>query len=475
MLSYTAIVVVLIIPTVFAFTVSHLYNQRYDAIITNVSDANTIMRIAKEEISIELWDIVAGTISLENGKYQEMLNEISSGIDRLMLRTATENNRQRLEVAKRTFLSLEKRISALEKQITEGSRVSSNEKVLDEIRDIASLLSEVLQEFIVEEIESASQTNGAIQTLAMWLTVIQVIIFLIVISVSIINIFSIYISIEDPITQMKNLSTQIASGNLSARLSSPSLMEFNTLAENLNTMAVKIDDLIKENIEEQKNLQKAEMKALQAQISPHFLYNTFDTIIWLAEEEKIDEVVKVTRAFSDFLRISLSRGHEWITVQQEVDHVRNYLTVQKIRYAEILNYEIEVDENLNEYMMLKLSLQPLIENAIYHGIKNKRGRGHLKLCAGFSDKNKSRIRFSVSDDGAGFTEERMEQVIAELKKNMRSAETLTSVYGLYNVNNRLILYFNNETDGLHIESEKNKGTEVWFEVPAQLKLEESNV
>ena len=143
---------------------------------------------------------------------------------------------------------------------------------------------------------------------------------------------------------MENLSTKVAHGDLTARIDIPHVNELDTLAENLNTMAGQIDLLIKKNMEEQKNFQKAEMKALQAQITPHFLYNTFDTIVWLAEEEHTEEVVKITKAFSDFLRISLSRGHEWITIDQELDHIRNYLTIQKIRYADILNYTIDADE-----------------------------------------------------------------------------------------------------------------------------------
>ena len=164
-------------------------------------------------------------------------------------------------------------------------------------------------------------------------------------------------------------------------------------------MAGKIDDLIKQNIEEQKNLQKAEMKTLQAQITPHFLYNTFDTIIWLAEEEQMDDVIKVTQAFSEFLRISLSRGHEWITVGQELEHVRNYLTIQKIRYSVILQYSIEVQDGLENLKMLKLSLQPLVENAIYHGIKNKRGRGHIKVTASFSDEKKTSMGLAFLQTG----------------------------------------------------------------------------
>jgi two-component system sensor histidine kinase YesM len=177
--------------------------------------------------------------------------------------------------------------------------------------------------------------------------------------------------IRIPITKMEKFSTELAAGNLQAQISTPEIMEFSHLVENLNSMALQIDRLMKQNIEESINLQKEEMAKLQAQITPHFLYNTFDTIIWLAEAKKTDEVIEITRAFSNFMRISLSRGHDWITIEQEIEHVKNYLTIQKVRYGDILNYEFFVDERINNFMILKLSLQPLIENAIYHGIKNK--------------------------------------------------------------------------------------------------------
>jgi two-component system sensor histidine kinase YesM len=221
-------------------------------------------------------------------------------------------------------------------------------------------------------------------------------------------------------------------------------------------------------LEEQKNFQKAEMKALQAQITPHFLYNTFDTIVWLAEEEKTDEVVKITKAFSDFLRISLSRGHEWITIAQELDHIKNYLTIQKIRYADILNYKIEADERVLNQKMIKLVLQPLVENAIYHGIKNKRGRGELCVTVGYADSEKTKILFEVRDNGAGFTEERLAQVRAELLSGDENSEKLTSVYGLYNVNKKLRLYYGQKTEGLKIESESGKGSRISFVIPGEV-------
>lgn len=478
-LSYIFIIVIMILPTIYSISVSKIHSKQYDHIITNVSDANRINKIVKSDISDELWDIVAGKKEFKNGSQYKILQSINNGISKMMGSTSDEKNRQLLEVASRAESTLESYVNLLGVQISNDAPVAETEKTLDEIRSVAALMSDILQDFIVAEIESASETNESIKNSSITLTVIQLIITVLVIGIAIYGLISLSENIRKPIYDMKVLSSRIADGDLSARVKLPNVEELNPLAENLNTMAGKINILINENIQEQKNLQKAEMKALQAQITPHFLYNTFDTIIWLAESEQIDDVVKITRAFSDFLRISLSKGHEWITVDQELEHVRNYLTIQKIRYADILNYSIVADTGISNYQMLKLVLQPLVENAIYHGIKNKRGRGHIKLTARFSEETNNNakelfIKFSVEDDGIGFTPEKLRQVTEELCKNT-DTETLSSVYGLYNVNKRLILYYNNQTDGLHIQSTYEKGTCVSFTVPCILQQETNNV
>ena len=338
-----------------------------------------------------------------------------------------------------------------------------------------------MQDFIVAEIESASRTNQSLRRTSIILAIIQIIITIFAIIISINSFISVSGAIQKPIADMEKLSSKVANGDLMARIDIPHVKELDTLAGNLNTMTEQIDVLIKKNMEEQKNFQKAEMKALQAQITPHFLYNTFDTIVWLAEEEHTDEVVKITKAFSDFLRISLSRGHEWITIAQELDHIKNYLTIQKIRYADILNYKIEADEPLMELKMIKLVLQPLVENAIYHGIKNKRGRGELKVSAHYKDETRMVVQFCVEDNGAGFTQERLEQVRNELRTGNEDSEKLTSVYGLYNVNKKLKLYYGERTQGLVIESEAGKGSKISFIIPADgnkadnLNMEADNV
>ncbi len=483
--SYILIIFLMLIPTAYSVIVSRMHTMQYDKIITNVSRANRLSQIVKVNVSDEIWDIVAGKTDFSEGKQYAILRQIRSGISDIMNSTTNEKNKQLLVVASRTESTLENYVNMLGDQITNNASVAQNEKIMEEIRGVCSLLYDILQNFIVSEIESAADTNESIKRASVNLTIMQGAIGLIIIIISIYAFTSVSENIRRPIHDMEVLSSRIANGDLDARAGQPHVEELDHLAGNLNTMAGKIKELIAENVREQQNLQKAEMKTLQAQITPHFLYNTFDTIIWLAESGQTDEVIEITRAFSDFFRISLSKGHEWITVSQELDHVRNYLKIQKIRYENILSYEFDVDEGIDDFPVLKLVLQPLVENAIYHGIKNKRGRGKITVSAhlhydgtencGFIDGTEpSHIEFSVADNGIGFTPERLQQVLDELNRKT-DIENLKSVYGLYNVNKRLTLYYD-ESVSLNIQSEYGKGTRVSFIVPADVNLSgEKNV
>ena len=140
-------------------------------------------------------------------------------------------------------------------------------------------------------------------------------------------------------------------------------------------IGILVDDIWKK----QENLRIIENRLLQEQINPHFLYNTLDAIVWLAEENKSAEVVKMVTSLSDFFRTTLSKGHDYITVKEERTHIESYLEIQQFRYQDILDYEIQMDEEIYGYIIPKLTLQPLVENALYHGIKNKRGKGKILI------------------------------------------------------------------------------------------------
>lgn len=465
LVTYIFLLFITLIPSVYSVLVFQIHTARYNQIISNVSRANKISSIARDEIPAELWNIICGKKEIEDGDQYKMSDEIITGLTLMLLKTKNNESRGKLEVATRANTTLRRNIDMLIINMKNGSTVTQNEAALDEIRTITALFSDLMQEFIVTEIESANETNRSLKNTSIILTVIQVIITVLAVLASINSFITVSGAIQKPISDMEKLSTKVSNGDLTARIDIPHVNELDTLASNLNTMTEQIDVLIKKNMEEQKNFQKAEMKALQAQITPHFLYNTFDTIVWLAEEEHTEEVVKITKAFSDFLRISLSRGHEWITIDQELDHIRNYLTIQKIRYADILNYNIDADESLMNFKIIKLVLQPLVENAIYHGIKNKRGRGELTVSVHYTNESHTAIQFSVEDNGAGFTEERLGQVRNELRTGAQDSEKLSSVYGLYNVNKKLKLYYGEKTNGLIIESEAGKGSKISFTIP----------
>ncbi len=433
-------------------------------IITNVSRANRLNQIVKADISNEIWDIVAGKKAFSSGRQYEILDTITKTINEMMDTTQDENNRQVLIVATRTLRTLERYVDQLGRQIISNSSVAENETVLEDIRGICSLLYDILQDFIVTEIESAAITNERIKNAnrnAMTFlisTLVMVTFFALYTFIFILN------AIRRPIRDMQDLSTRIAQGDLEARTELAPIEELKGLSDNLNQMAGEIQNLIDQNTQEQKNLQKAEMKTLQAQITPHFLYNTFDTIIWLAESEEYEKVIEITRAFSDYFRISLSKGHEWITFENEFHHVQNYLKIQKIRYRDILDYTLDFDESLKTSRVLKLILQPLVENAIYHGIKNKRGRGMITVTARKVEKDEIPCAWCcVEDNGMGFTPERLQQVLEELSKT-EDNETLSATYGLYNVNKRLTLYYDTSVT-LSIESEFRKGSKVSFTIP----------
>ncbi|MBO7638086.1 MAG: histidine kinase, partial [Treponema sp.] len=281
LLTYILLLFITLIPSIYSVVVFQFHTKQYSQIIKNVSSANKISSIAKNDIPSELWNIICGKKEIDDGSQNIMLDEISSGLSLMLLTNKNDESLGKLEVANRAYTTLRRNVDILIQQMRGGSLVTQNEATLDEIRTITSLFSDIMMDFIETEIEFANQTNQSLRNTSITLTVIQVLITVLAVLISLSSFISVSSAIQKPISDMEKLSTKVANGNLTARTEIPNVRELDTLAENLNTMTAQIDLLIKKNMEEQKNFQKAEMKALQAQITPHFLYNTFDTIVWL--------------------------------------------------------------------------------------------------------------------------------------------------------------------------------------------------
>lgn len=458
--SYMIIIVMMLIPAIVSMAFMSMQSMRYDQLIRNVSDANELNSIVKNEITDEIWEVVAGRKTFAAGRQYEILDDVNTRLELLLATVPDTEGSNQLILASRSLDTLTSYVDILGDQISRKAPVSDNMIILEEIRGVVALVQDVLQEYVVIEIESAASTNEMIRSTTRVMVLVEIGIVLAVFLFSLIAQSSVSRNIRHPLEKLQQLAIQIADGDLEARAEIGDVEEIKSLTESLNRMAGKIKALIALNIQEQKNLQKSEMKALQAQITPHFLYNTLDAIIWMAVAGRKDEVVDITKALSNFFRITLSKGRDWIRVCDEVDHVSSYLTIQQIRYRDILEYTIDVDRSLNEFFILKLLLQPLVENAIYHGIKGRRAKGNIIVSGWFED---DLMCFCVEDNGVGMDENRLERVRSMLKTDYKP-DSESGGYGIYNVNKRLQLYYGREST-LLVESSPDSGTQVMFKVP----------
>ncbi|CAH1192810.1 hypothetical protein PAECIP111891_00445 [Paenibacillus allorhizoplanae] len=268
-----------------------------------------------------------------------------------------------------------------------------------------------------------------------------------------------------PVRILKNKMQLAASGFLEAKVVLTGTDEISDLGNSFNIMIGKIRMLLDQSIKEQQEIKKSELRALQAQINPHFLYNTLDSILWLAQSEKKDQVVQMVMALSKLFRISLSKGKDWITFEKEIEHLQSYLTIQQMRYRDILDYEIAIDSSLHSLLILKMTLQPIVENALYHGLKNKRGKGLIRIIAKIEDEDNFLI--VVEDNGKGITEDRLQQLRKDLMEPHTPKETGNEVsggFGLHNVHRRIRLYYG-EAYGVQVDSIEGEGTIVSIRIP----------
>ena len=234
--------------------------------------------------------------------------------------------------------------------------------------------------------------------------------------------------------------------------------EIGSLTKSFNVMTHRIAELMEQNIHEQEEKRKSELKALQSQINPHFLYNTLDSIIWMAEGKKNEEVVLMTASLARLLRQSISNADELVSVGQEAEYARSYLTIQKMRYKDKLEFQIDISPAISGVKIIKLVLQPIIENAIYHGLKYKESKGFL-IVRGYLEGKKAVLE--VEDNGVGMDEETLSHIFEKHKVNYHS-----NGVGVYNVQKRLKLYYGEEY-GIVYKSRKNEGTRAVITIPME--------
>ena len=281
----------------------------------------------------------------------------------------------------------------------------------------------------------------------------------IIASIAYVLAFWLSTSITGRISQLINKMRNIQSGNLSPINRSIDKDEIGELIENYNYMLSQIKLLLEEQYTMGQEVKNSELKVLQAQINPHFLYNTLDMVVCLSQENKYTEIESSVKALAKFYKLSLSKGKELVRIEDELFHVSFFIDIQNIRFNNKINFIIDIDEYIQDFEILKITLQPIVENAIIHGIQGKESKEGTIVISGSLENGE--ILLWVNDDGIGIPEDRLDMITRGAIGNSSG-----SSYGIKNINERLKLFYG-EKYGLSYKSEYGRGTTVEIRIPAK--------
>lgn len=425
--------------------------QQHDFLIGNTEKTLSFSRVINSSEDGSFMGVVLVDVNLN--KIDEICrSSYTESAGSLCILDQNKNLVYEMEQTDRGYLFQER--ETLER--LQNSMDASNEKPGIELEGENYFLNMMRMEktgWTLISITPESVITESIQEVVWYIILLGLLMILIVILV----LNSILTKVLRPIGQLKASMEEAEASNLKVRAQISSGDELGKLAGSYNRMMERIERLMKQVVEEQEEKRKFELQALQAQINPHFLYNTLDSIIWMVET-KDDQAVPMTEALAKLFRISLNKGCEFITLEKEMEHVRNYLVIQSMRYRNKFTYDIQIEDGVLECRTVKLIVQPLVENSIYHGIKKKKTQGYILIQA-YRDGDV--LIIAVEDDGPGMSS----QQCASILEPDQVVENVTgSGVGVRNVNERIKLYFGKEF-GLHFRSIQGEGTRVTISLP----------
>lgn len=454
----------LLLVPMFAFLVFCIYHlwdssRNYEDMINSTMMASEFSLDFKKDFDYETYLLVVENKTIEESNLDNLLAEANRIITGLESLTNSQDNMNRLGSAQKYIANLESYIERIKENLAKGNMYEENLEIWEnDVQIVTALLRETVFQYVFYEIRDIQQARDEYMDFYVTMLRFSLVAFGLISVLIVFLSYYIPLSITRPIRKLSEVTDQVAKGDLSVRSDVRTGAEVTMLNDSLNTMIDKINELLEQVKKEQVSLRKAEFELLQSQINPHFLYNTLDTIVWLAESGEQKKVVRMVGSLSDFFRASLNQGKDIVSIREELMHVRSYLEIQQVRYQDIMQYEINIPEELNPYMIPKITIQPLVENALYHGIKNKRGLGKIIITG---VKEKDYFRLIIEDNGIGINKDRLIQIRNEINNNKLDGK---GIYGLYNVNERIRLNFGEEY-GVSIESNYGEGTTVSIKLP----------
>ncbi|MDO4601738.1 MAG: sensor histidine kinase [Eubacteriales bacterium] len=420
------------------------YTKRYSELSYNLAVSSEFNLSFKDDIDERIYYVAIGSKGEETLPYYLVLEAVDT-VERL---EKTTNRRE----SKRSIYNLKSYLSNLEdymNQLMETEKYDDRISLLENyIYMCTSLIVEEMQNYIYEESMNLVEVEAELTNTGKMLVMGMAVLVLLTVLILMRRFFWFSRKITEPVTEILNNVKAVGKGNFNMREVETDSLEIQELDAGTRKMAERIQ-LLLENVKKEQEMQHlTELQLIQAQVNPHFLYNTLDTIVWLIEGGQDEDALNMITSLSVFFRTSLSKGKDIITLEEEERHTLSYLEIQKFRYRDILDFEIRIPDSLKKILVPKLTLQPLAENALYHGIKNKRGKGKI-LIEGIDSGEDLILR--VTDTGQGMTEERLREVQNAIKTGERTG------FGLAAVSERIRLYYGSGY-GLKISSKEGEGT-----------------
>lgn len=471
-LKIVLLVLVAIIPllgiAVYLITALDNYRSAYENIVSNMTVANNYNLDFKEELDEGIYKLAVGYTSFDSiqddGSLEDpyaLIGELRADFTDLMAITTDRQSRVWLESLLRNLDTLEERIDDVRANVEQGGRYDENMEMLDNnVYILTELIQDDIQYYIYYQTRSIGSLTAQLNEQAndfirLCIGLIAGVVLLAVIVSSLI-----LKSITHPLERLCRVTERIARGEFTVRARIDTRDEIRALSDSVDDMAEKLRIMISQIKEDERKMRRAELRLLQEQINPHFLYNTLDTVVWLIEGNELDKAVNIVVSLSEFFRLVLSRGQEFITIREEEMHIRSYLEIQQVRYSDILKFDISIEPELYRYRILKLTLQPLVENSLYHGIKYKRAEGRIEV---IGKRDGNLIRFLVRDNGVGMEEAELLKLREEIRKPCKETE---KGFGLANVNERIRMNFGSQY-GMQIDSVRYQGTCVSITIPME--------
>ena len=349
------------------------YISQYDRLLENLAISSEFNLHFKDDVDLGMYSIAVGTE--ENSYLPEVMKSVRDAekiMNKLKENTSSSESRKNLKHLESYLKNLEKRMVELTEITEYDQKMASMD---NNIRILTRLIVEEMQNFIYNESMYLVHMESLMTQRVYMLVGGVVVLFVVAVGIMLRRSFRFSRSITRPVTEILGNVREVGRGNFEISEVDTDSMEIEELDAGIRRMAEKIEQLLQSVKKEEEMQHLTQLQLLQAQVNPHFLYNTLDTIIWLIEGGQNDDAVEMISNLSVFFRTSLSKGNDVITLSEEKRHTVSYLEIQQSRYRDILEFEIHIPEEFNEVMVPKLTLQPLAENALYHGIKNKRGGG----------------------------------------------------------------------------------------------------